>query len=716
MPDNRLQVRVKIGASVLVLAALPSLALAEDAPVAAATTALAPVSVEGHADNDHTVTPPLRDSLSDSAAALNETPGGALLNNGGISGEVAFRGLSSYRNQTQIDGMGITSGGPNWMDPPLHYAPAALVETLSVGRGIPSVADSVDSIGTTVNAKTRTSRYAGDAGYQTHGFLSSTSRSVDHGHSVAGGVSIADQSNRVGLTGATDHASDRRTPYGRIRASSYGRDQLGINFGHRNAYGETSGFVRRQWTGDTGNPDLPMDVHFFRTWLAELKNVTTLGDTTLTSQVDFNHVEHEMDNYILRPTPDFSPLNGSKDDPRFIRARSQGYSVKLAAEHPLFDGTLSGGFDGRWAQHDAFVGNPDMPAFRADPFDSIRRDYYSAFGQWQGGLGGPYSGELGVRYTRVVSDAGPGGVASGLPGPAQNLARTFARKNRRQTDDNVDVVAKLGRTLGSKWKVQASIARRTRSPYYLERYGYIPLQATAGLADGNNYVGDLHLKPEVAYEADLGLTYNGDRLSFSPHIYYHRINHYITGVPYDDTPGQIDSDVERVSRVNGDSTPLRYANVDAEIYGADLAAHYQLSHAWQIKGGGSYTRGKRTDTHDDLYRIAPARLRLGLVYDHADWRLSARERYVFQQHHIAQSHLDSKVGEPATGGYALTDLSARYRATEHVSVTVGVDNLFNRRYRDFMSGYNRVGGSSIPVGARLPGTGRNAYATLEASF
>lgn len=704
------------GVSALVLAGIPSQALADDVVAAAPATWLAPVSVEGQVDHHQRVTPPLRRSLSDTAAALDETPGGALVDNGGISGEIAFRGMSSYRNQTQIDGMGITSGGPNWMDPPLHYAPAALMQSLSVTRGIPSVADSVDGIGTTVNAKTRTSRYGDTADYQSHGFLSSTIRSVDNGHTVAGGAWLANQSNRLGLTGATDHAGDRRTPYGKIRASSYGRDQVGVNFGHRNQYGETSGFVRRQWTGDTGNPDLPLDIHFFRTWLAELKNVTTLGETTLTSQVNFSHVEHEMDNYILRPVPDFSPLNGSKADPRFIRARSQGYAVKLAAEHPLFEGTVSGGFDGRWAQHNAFVGNPEMPAFRADPFDAIRRDYYSGFGQWKGGLGGPYSGELGVRYTHVVSDAGPGGVASSLPRPAQNLAREFAGKNRRKTDDNVDVVTKLARTLGEQWSVQAAIARRTRSPYYLERYGYIPLQATAGLADGNNYVGDIDLKPEVAYEADLGLTFSGDRLSFSPNVYYHRINHYITGVAYDSTPGTIDTDVERVSKVNGDPTPLRYANVNAEIYGADMAARYRLSKAWQINAGASYTRGKRTDTNDDLYRISPARLRLGLVYDHADWRLSARERYVFQQHRPARSHLDSKIGNPRTGGYALTDVSAQYRASEHMSVTVGIDNLLDRRYRDFMGGYNRVGDSSTPVGSRLPGAGRNAYATLEASF
>ena len=700
------------------LALSPS-AGAQDAPSqvpAAPPTQLGTVTVTGMASQGETVTPPLRPSVSDTAAAMSDVPGGALIDNGGISGQVQFRGLTGYRNQTQIDGQGITSGGPNWMDPPLHYAPAALVESLSVTRGIPSVADSVDSIGTTANATTRKSRYGDTEAYGVHGWLNSTIRSVDNSHTVAGQLSTGNQHNRFGLTAVTDQAGDTRTPYGLIRASSYRRNQYGFNFGHRNKLGETSGFVRYQDTGDSGNPDLPLDVHFFHTWLAELKNVTTLGETTITSKIGFNHVEHKMTNYILRPAPDFSPLNGALADPRFIRARSQGYSAKLAAEHPLFGGTASAGFDGYWSQHDAFVGNPDMAPFRVDAFDSIRRDYYSAFGQWKGRISGPYSGELGVRYTQVVMDAGPGGVAPGLPQPAQNVANTFAGAKRHKTDHNFDMVAKLARDIGRRWQIHGALARRTRSPYYLERYAYIPLQASAGAADGNNIIGNINLSPEVAYEADLGVDFIGSRLSFSPEIYYHRIHDYITGIAFDDTPGVVDNDVERVSAVNGDPTPLQYTNVNAEIYGADMAIQYRLTDAWRVDAGAAYTRGKRTDTNDNLYRISPASGRVAITYDQAEWRFQARERYVARGDHIARSHLDASVGEPRTGGYALTDISGTYRATEYLSLTVGIDNLFNKGYRDFLNGYNRIGDSDIPVGVRLPGAGRSAYATLEARF
>jgi iron complex outermembrane recepter protein len=38
-----------------------------------------------------------------------------------------------------IDDTRIESGGPNWMDPPLHYMPNTLVESFEIERGIDSV-------------------------------------------------------------------------------------------------------------------------------------------------------------------------------------------------------------------------------------------------------------------------------------------------------------------------------------------------------------------------------------------------------------------------------------------------------------------------------------------------------------------------------------------------------------------------------------------------
>ena len=45
------------------------------------------------------------------------------------------------------------------------------------------------------------------------------------------------------------------------------------------------------------------------------------------------------------------------------------------------------------------------------------------------------------------------------------------------------------------------VSRKSRSPAYQERYLWLPLQATAGLADGRTYTGNLDLGLSIATEA-----------------------------------------------------------------------------------------------------------------------------------------------------------------------------------------------------------------------
>lgn len=45
------------------------------------------------------------------------------------------------------------------------------------------------------------------------------------------------------------------------------------------------------------------------------------------------------------------------------------------------------------------------------------------------------------------------------------------------------------------------------APSYQELYLLTPMESTVGLADGNTYIGDINLKSEMAYQADIGFTY-----------------------------------------------------------------------------------------------------------------------------------------------------------------------------------------------------------------
>ena len=84
----------------------------------------------------------------DSAEMMRLIPGGGVVNNGPLSGQVQYRGMFGNRVGVQIDDMYVAPGGPNWMDPPLHYAPRMLVESLT-GRSWPKARGTIHSRGTT---------------------------------------------------------------------------------------------------------------------------------------------------------------------------------------------------------------------------------------------------------------------------------------------------------------------------------------------------------------------------------------------------------------------------------------------------------------------------------------------------------------------------------------------------------------------------------------
>ena len=66
---------------------------------------------------------------------------------------------------------------------------------------------------------------------------------------------------------------------------------------------------------------------------------------------------------------------------------------------------------------------------------------------------------------------------------------------------------------------------------------------------------------------------------------------------------------------------------------------------------------------------------------------------------------------------SISRISGQYQATEAITLSAGVNNLFNRGYTDHLGGYNRAAGNpDIAVGDRLPGVGRSAYINASINF
>lgn len=653
------------------------------------------------------------DTSPDTADLVERVPGGAVSDNGPISGQVNYRGMFGPRMNVRIDGMHVNPGGPNWMDTPLHYAPGPLVEDIIVTRGLAPVSSGAESIGGTVQARTKRSHFTDSPTFSTAADATVAGKSATSAGTGGFFLSRANNRHRMHALGSFDVGDDIEFPGGEIGASQYERYSGGFGYGFRPGPDQSIGFdYRHTETDDTGNPSLPMDIRFFDTEMLRATYDSSLDLGRLNAEVYYSDIDHRMDNVTLRAGP------ASPAGERQVDAQSDGLGWKLTLGQRLGNGRLTTGIDGHLASQDMQITNPSMGDFFVDNFNDVQRDRVGLFSEWRGRAGEAVDIQAGVRVTRVDMSAGSAAVGA-MPSapPLIRLLDEFNGSSRDATDTQVDAVLKLGLRLTEQFTLRAEAGRKTRSPSYIERFAWLPIEASAGLADGNNYVGDNGLDPEIAHEIGLGLDWLADDGAYvTPRVFYRDVKDYIQGVPFDDTPGTIDSDVERVSNANGDPTPLRYANVDAELYGFDLGFGYPLTQRLSLDGQASFTRGKRQDVDDNLYRIPPLKGRLRLSYDGGEWGAYLEGQFAAEQDKISEANNDPSTDDPRTPGYGLVNIGAQVQVADGLRVDFGVNNVFDREYRDHLSGFNRVSKSDVAVGERLPGSGISAFVRASYEF
>jgi len=650
-------------------------------------------------------------TAADTARHMDRAPGGSVANNGPVSGQVQYRGLFGPRMNVRIDGMGMTPGGPNWMDPPLHYLPAGQIESLEVERGIASVSSGSSTLGGTVRARSRQSRFTSEDAFDVRGSVGGAARSANDSASADVFVAAANRRHRVHFGAVSESGDDIDFGDGTIDASEFERDQARVGYGHRGDFGEIGFQFSRTETGDSGNPSLPLDMKFTDTDIARLELARDFGEVRVEASIYGQSVDHEMTNFRLRDAPDFNPMVPGPDRRR-VEATGDSTNFDLAVTLPQWGGALTLGGDAFGSSHDMDIFDPDRPAFFVEQFNDAETERMSVFAEWSGALGRRLAAEFGLRLTHVETDAGrvDAAPARTLP-PPQRLRDGFNAADRERSDDNVDAVAKLDYALDDALTLQLGLARKTRSPTHIERYLWLPLEVSAGLADGNNYVGDIGLDPEVAHKVDLGVEWTDGAGYVAPRVFFSDVDDFIDGNP------ATDPDVVAVSTLNGDSSPLQFSNVGAELYGIDVDWGWSLSGRWRVDGTISVVRGERDDG-DDLFRMPADRAITGLTYAGGAWSATVEAELVAEQSRVSETLV---LDEPSTSnddtpGYGLLNVSGRWRPVAGLTLSGGIDNLLDKSRAVHTNGFNRVQGSDVGLGERLPGTGRNVYLEIAYDF
>ncbi|MBK5941729.1 TonB-dependent receptor [Halochromatium roseum] len=725
---------------------------------------------------------PQRARTSDTAKLLTGLPGVSAYGAGGVSSLPAIRGLADERLRTTVDGMDLLASCPNHMNPPMSYIDPTAVGRIEVFAGVTPVSVGGDSIGGTIVVESAPPAFAKSGERLVEGEMGAFYRS--NGDSWGGNLSATVASEQLSLnyTGAYTQADNDRAggnfkdyDFTGRAGHTLDRDEVGST-----AYEASNQSLTLAWTDGRrlldlsydhqdipyeGFPNQRMEMTSNQSDQFNLGYASDLAWGKLNARVYYQQTRHEMDfgddkRFWYGPgqpplgSGGNTALNGMPCSPISGVRMVNGMMVGCAAGMPMETDSSNFGFTANAeipvGQDDLLRVGADYQRYRLDDwwspsgagmwpytFDNIndgQRDRYAAFGEWEL-TKGRWTHLLGLRFEAVQMDAGPvsgynlaAPPTSGTGGPGNQTrdAELFNSRSRSNTDHNWDLAWLARFAPDAMQRYEIGLGQKTRSPNLYERYAWSTWQMAALMnnfvGDGNGYIGNLDLKPEVARTLSITANWHdADEqrwgLQITPYFTY--VQDYIDAVQWDSA-----TNAPRTVPVEDDFTLLKYANQSAQLFGIDLSADLLLASgtpygAFSAQLAASYTRGKNEDTGDNLYNIMPLNATLILTQTKGRWQNALEGEFVAAKDDVSQVR-----NEIETAGYALLHLRSRYQ-TQRWTLELGVENLFDRFY-DLPLGGAYVGqGTTMTIppapnqpqwGTAVPGPGRSLYAALSYRF
>ncbi len=318
---------------------------------------------------------------------------------------------------------------------------------------------------------------------------------------------------------------------------------------------------------------------------------------------------------------------------------------------------------------------------------------------------------FGLRNDTVWTNAGP---VQGYSSMYAGDANSFNASNRAHTDPDFDATALVRYEPNARSSYEAGYARKTRAPNLYERYAWSSNMMASGMigwfGDGNYYVGNVTLKPEIAHTISATAIWHDPartawEIKLTP--YEMRIQNYIDV----DTMGTVTYGMSNFAQ-------LRFANHTASMHGIDLsgnAALWNSSAAGQGKIGAvaGWLHGERLGTGTGLYQMMPLNLRVTLDEQLRGWAGGVELQAVDRK-----SDVDPHRFEQRTSGYALFNVHTGYEHN-HLAIHAQADNLFNRVYEPPLGGVNLDDFMASMRMSRikpLTGCGRSIVVSLKVEF
>ncbi len=600
---------------------------------------------------------------SDGADFLKSIPGFSTIRKGGSNGDPVLRGMAGSRLNILINGGQVGGGCPSRMDPPTAYISPQLYDRVTIIKGPQTVLHGPgNSAGVVLFDRDFTRYTEPDYSVDASALGGSWGR-----NDVNADLRAGTPSGYLGVSANRTHSQDYEDGNGDSVHSRYDRWNADVTVGWTPNDDTTVELSAGKGDGQAAYAFSGMDGASFLRESVGLKLVQKHLSThwdELQVQVYRNYTDHVMDNYTLRDP-----------NPASMMPMAMASEVDRDAQGGRISGTwrwddivqLDAGVDGSVNVHDNRRGGPPgspLGYYQDAPWTrDARMQDIGAFGELRWTFEPRQRLIAGVRVDRADTrgytltddsmDGGTGGGMGGMPSSATvaaNRASTlpagFVRYERDLNAAPATFYAGLGYV--------------ERFPDYWELFG--------GNVD-TSLSSFRSLEPEKTTQLDIGLQYRGERMQAWVSGYVGVVDDFIL-IRYPTT------------RMGTGSA----ANVQASIAGGEAGVTYQLTDYWKADATLAYAWGENRTEHRPLPQMPPLELQLGLTYERQAWSIGAIWRIVSAQDRVAVGE-GNIVGQDLgpSSGFGIFSVNGGVRLGPNLTLTAGVDNLFNKAYAEHIN-------------------------------
>ncbi len=629
---------------------------------------------------------------------------------GGISKLPVLHGMNDDRVKLIIDGAETTSACANHMNPALSYIDASRVKVSEVIAGITPVSVGGDSIAGSIVIRSENPRYSDVAGQLlVDGYVGMFYKSGSRNNGLTLNTAVANEFASLEYSGTRDKAESYKDGNGnKVLDTLYKTESHTLTFGLRGEREELIVKASHHEVPYQGFPNQYMDMVGNVSNAVNINYLREFDWGSLDSRATWQDVSHEMGFFTPEKTGMMPMKTEGKDVGYNIAATlplSNEHVLKLGHEYHNF--TL----DDWWP---AVAGSMMMGP---NDFININDGERSRLAFWAESnyqLTAEWKVISGIRYEHVAMNTGdvqPYSTMSSMM--MQNLdaeaAIQFNSRDRKVSDDNVDITLLARYEPKQTYSLEMGYARKTRSPNLYERYSWgrntMAMTMIGWFGNGNGYVGDIDLKPEIAHTLGMQMSWRSvqeDDWSLSLAPYFTYVDDYVDVSTIETFHPRMAMSVVR--------SKLAFTNSDAEFYGVDVKGQKLL---WQNDRFGkgkvttqlSYTRGQRRNSDaDDLYHVMPMTLSTKLEQSVNNWVNTLELEWVAKKRHV-----DDLRHENTTPGYALVNLSSQVGVGAW-SFSAGVRNVFDKYYAQPLGGVSIAQWAADGMQGQLeplPGLGRS---------